>query len=58
VKDRLQNRLPPNPSLARIGEQIVLMKQRADPLAEVANQSTEFHLASQNIQWVDRPRGQ
>jgi hypothetical protein len=35
VKKRLQNRVPPNPSLARIGEQIVLMEQRVAHLAEV-----------------------
>jgi hypothetical protein len=49
VKDRLQNRLPPNPSPARLGEQIVLMEQRVAHLAKVTNQSTEFHLASQKF---------
>jgi hypothetical protein len=44
----------PNPSLARIGEQIVLMERRL--VHEVTNQSTEFNLASQKIQWVDCPR--
>jgi hypothetical protein len=33
------------------------MERRVAHLAEVANQSIEFHLASQKIQWVDRPRG-